>query len=531
MSRPNLTETQHRTFQVRATADTEAREFTGIGVPYGQEIDLFGWRESFDAGAIEAGDTALILWRHDEPIGRVTAARDTAAGYEITGKLSTTDRATEAYTLMRDEVITSMSIGFDPIEYRVEAEGTDAERIVWTKVRAREFSLVPFPAYDQATISNVRHAPTPRKDTAMPDTLTRDNLTAELEPITDRLADFERSIDLIKTQTQPPAAPAGAQFRTMGHFLKAIATGDESAAELHRAYAGGTAADDAAKPNFIGEFIKFVEARLTTLNMFTRGTLPADGNTVEFVRMKPEPADGVTAVGKQTAEGADLAGPFKVILEDDNAPIETWGGWTEISRQRIERSQHNYLDKVLRVMGIEWAKYAEKRFKEYLGTVLTARAADALTIPSAPDYTDYLGSIIDAGDYYAANGYALDGLALSPDRFKELALIEAADGRPLMSVYGSGVNTTGELNLPNGHGNLAGVPVSVLWDTAGIGTFFDKAAIQIDMSPGAPAQLQDENIINLTKQYSIYGYAAMYDPFPGGLLPLEYGTAPVEGGA
>lgn len=526
MSMPDLTETQHRTFQVRAAADTEAREFTGIGVPYGQEIDLFGWRESFDPGAIEGGDTALILWRHNEPIGKVSKARDTDAGYEITGKLSTTDRANEAYTLLRDEVVTSMSIGFDPIEYRVEAEGTAEERIVWTKVRAREFSLVPFPAYDQATISNVRQAPTPRKDTAMPDTLTRDDLAADLEPITDRLSDFERSIELIKTQTQPAAAPAGAQFRSMGHFIKAIATGDESAAELHRAYAGGTDADDVVKPNFIGEFIKFIEARLTTINMFTRGTLPADGNTVEFVRMKPEPTPAATVIDKQTAEGADLVGPFKVKLEDDNAPIETWGGWTELSRQRIERSQHNYLDKVLRVMGIEWAKYAEKRFKEYLNTVLAARATDALALPTAPDYTDYLGAIIDAGDYYAANGYALEGLALSPDRFKELALVEAADGRPLMSVYGAGTNTTGELNLPKGHGNLAGVPVSVIWDTEGIGTFYDSAAIQLDMSPGAPAQLQDENIINLTKQYSIYGYAAMYDPFPGGILPLGYATEP-----
>lgn len=529
MSRPDLTATQHRTFQVRASDDAEAREFSGIGVPYGQEIDLFGWREAFDPGAVEGGDTALILWRHDEPIGRVTAGKDTEAGYEVTGKLSTTERGDEAYTLLRDGVITSMSIGFDPIEYRVEAEGTPDERIVWTKVRAREFSLVPFPAYDQATISNVRHAPTPRKDTAMPDTLTRDDLAADLEPLNNRLEDFERSLDLIKTNTQPATAPAGSQFRSMGAFLKAIATGDESAAEFHRAYAGGTAADDVLHNNFVGEFIKWIDARLTTINMFTRGTLPPDGNTVEFVRMKPEAVDGATVIDKQTAEGADLAGPFKVKLEDDNAPIETWGGWTELSRQRIERSQHNYLDKVLRVMGIEWAKYAEARFKAYLNTVLTARAADALAIPAVPDYTDYLGAIIDAGDYYAANGYTINGLGLSPDKFKELALIEAADGRPLMSVYGSGVNTTGELNLPTGHGNLAGVPVNVIWDTTGIGTFYDSAALQIDTSPGAPAQLQDENIVNLTKQFSIYGYAAMYDPFPGGILPLSYATA--EGGA
>lgn len=524
-SLPNLDQRQHRTFEVRAAADTESREFTGIGVPYGQEIDLMGWRESFDPGSIQNGDTALILWRHDEPIGRVTETRDTEAGLEITGRLSTTERGNEAYTLLRDGVISSMSIGFDPEEYRVESEGTPEERVVWTKVRAREFSLVPFPAYDQATVTNVRHTDTaPRKDTTMNDTTV--NLTrADLDPITNKLEDFERSIALIESNTAQRTAPDVPQFRSMGHFLKSIATGDDQAAEFHRAYVGGTAADDVLHNTVIGEFIKWVEARMTTINMFTRGTLAPDGNVVEFVRA--DWANSSAAIGTQTAEGADLPGPSKVKLVPDTADIETWGGWTELSRQRIERSQHNYLDKVLRIMGIEYAKYGEAEMKAFLNTVLTARAAEGIAMPTTPDYTDYLGAIIDAGDYYASNGFTVDGLALSPDRFKELALVEAADGRPLMSVYGQGTNTTGTLNLPQGHGDLAGVPVRVIWDTTGIGTFYDSAAIQIDTSPGSPAQLQDENIINLTKQYSLYGYAAIYDPFPEAILPLSYAA---EGG-
>lgn len=544
LTKPAIGAVQHRSVpaMLRAkaddTGDVSGFEFSGIGVPYDTEIEMFGWRERFAPGSIEGAESALVLWRHNDPIGKVTRTEDTADGCSIDGRISQTERGRDAAVLLRDEVVTKLSIGFEPREYHIEVDDNGQETIVYDRAIAHEFSLVPFPAYDTAAISDVRERPsTPdsERNTPMPETLTRATLDEAMQArdreLAEKMEDFERALARVETNTAPSGPGAGSQYRSMGHFLKELSKGDEAAAEFHRAYAGGTDADDVVKNTPIGEFIKWVEARLTTINMFSRGTLPPDGNTVEFVRMPAQaPTAGKnTAVAKQTAEGANLKGPFKIKLEDDNAQIETWGGWTELSRQRIERSQHNYLDKVLRVMGLEWARYAESRFKTYFQEQLTARAADALVLPGTPDYTDYLGAIVDAGDYYASNGFVVDGLALSPNRFKELALVEAADGRPLMSVYGSGTNITGELNLPKGHGNLAGVPVSVVWDTQGIGTFYDESALQIDMSPGAPAQLQDENIINLTKQFSIYGYAAMYDPFPGGLLPLSYGNGNGDG--
>lgn len=509
-----------RTAQIRA-ADDDAMTFSGIGVPYNEVIEHWFGREQFAPGSVDSED-ALILYGHYDPIGRLESGEDTEAGYRVNARLSDTTRGRDVHTLMKDGVLTKMSIGFEPIEYSV-SEDDEGELITWTKVRAREFSVVPFPAYDSAAVETVRHRHT--KETPMPtETLTRAELDAALEGQQSKFEDLERSMKRIEANTTPAGPAAGSQFRSMGHFLHALATGDEKAAEFHRAYAGGTEADDLVKETPVGEFIKWVEARMTTINMFSRGTLPATGNTVDFVRMPPGEQDKAL-IGTQAAEGDNLVGPFKIALEDDSAKIETWGGWTELSKQRIERSQHNYLDKVLRVMGIGWARHAEARFKAFLAAQLAGRTADGLPIGAAADYTEYLGAIVDAGDYYAANGYALDGLALSPDKFKALALVEAADGRPLMSVYGTGTNTTGVLNLPKGQGNLAGVPVDVVWDTTGHQFFYDSAALQIDMSPGAPAQLQDENIINLTKQFSLYGYAALYDPFPGGLLPLVE-TAP-----
>ena len=53
-------------------------------------------------------------------------------------------------------------------------------------------------------------------------------------------------------------------------------------------------------------------------------------------------------------------------------------------------------------------------------------------------------------------------------------------------------------------------------DTA---AFIDPDAITVWES-GGPFQLQDQDIINLTGDYSVYGYMAMGTTFPGGITPL-----------
>ncbi|MFB9775384.1 phage major capsid protein [Brevibacterium otitidis] len=519
-----------RDMDVHIRAKADGRGFTGIGVPYGEEIELWGLRERFEPGCVELdmdGVPSLVLWRHDEPIGKITAGRDTETGFEIEASLSATERGREAAMLLDDGVITRLSIGFVPIEWRIEHdEDADTDVIVHTKVRALEFSLVPFPAYAGATVQSVRHRPTPpeqsERTSAMPETLTRDDMTAALTPLTEGLDDLERQLNLLAAGGSSAPNP-GRNWRSMGEFLKALASGDESAAEFHRAFTGATTADDLTKDNFVGNFIKFVDERRKLINTFARDTLPAQGMTVDFVRLEGD----TLKAGKQTKEGADLPGPGKVNLKADNEAIDTFGGWTELSRQLIERSTVNYLNLVLKALGIKYAKATEEAFRAKLTEVMTARDSDALTLPAKADYTDWLTSIVDAGQAYEESGMELQGLLMSPDWFKELMTVEAADGRPIMSVYGQGTNVIGQVDLPKGEGNLTSVPVKVLWGETGKATFFDSAALQTMESPGAPAQLQDENIVNLTKQFSIYGYAAFIDPFPQGIVPVKKTSAGV----
>ena len=83
-----MNDLQTRRFTIRADADAEPRTVRGLAVPYGVEIELApGYFESIAPGALaDRADDATslkLVWRHDEPIGLITSATETAEGIEI----------------------------------------------------------------------------------------------------------------------------------------------------------------------------------------------------------------------------------------------------------------------------------------------------------------------------------------------------------------------------------------------------------------------------------------------------------------
>lgn len=522
LTRDTITSDRQLDVQIRAKDDA-GRTFTGLGVPYGETIDLWGIRERFEPGSVERdpdGVPSLVLWRHDEPIGKITAGRDTDAGYEIDGALSDTERGREVATLLADGVITRLSIGFRPEEYRIEVADDGTETIVHTKVRASEFSLVPFPAYSSATVTKVRHRtdPAPQEDSTMTETtLTR----ADLDPIETGLQDLERKLANIDENVLRAAGPAQPHFRSMGDYLKQVARGDEYAIEFQRATAGQTSTDTIKNESYIGEFVKFVQDRRRLINTFDKGPLPADGMAVEYAQLK----SNTLKAGAQTAEGANLPGPGKVILEPKSEPIRTFGGWTELTRQVVERSSIAYLDIVLKALGLEYIKATNAAFRERILGVITSQAANAIELPTAATVYDWRDAIIDAADLYETNGFALEGLLVSKDKFKELQRLEYTNV-PALKVNAAD-EFSGTLTLPQGDGNLASVNVQTMFGEVPEGTaaFYDSSALQTRENPNAPTQLQDENIVNLTKQFSLYGYMAVTAPFPTAIVPVTTAAA------
>ena len=513
-----MSEMHVRELHVRATDDA-TREITAIGVPYGQVItpDPEGIHvgETFDRDSVTLRDEGtLVMWRHGEPIGLVSSLRQTPAGPELKLKLSDTTLGRDAYQLAKDGVVRQMSIGWDDGDYVVDDAGVRH----WTGVPAREFSLVPFGAYGEgATVTKVRSK---AKETDMPEseTLTR----ADLTPVNAALDELKRGLALVGT----PATPAAPKFRSMAHFLKAIAAGDEAAAEFHRAYTGATTDDTVMKDSFIGEFIKLVTQRRRIVEKFSRDTLPKDGLSVDFYQLDED----TTQVAKQAAQGDDLLFG-KVKLKSANSPISTYGGWTELSRQAIERATLPALNITLRALALKYGQTTEAAARAvYLAQIATNRAAagkfvDMGATAAAATADQWRDALVEAAEKYETNGFGMAGLDVSKDVFKTLIHLKDGDHR-LMKVYGDGVNQVGVLDLSKLSGNLAGVKVEMIpLATAGTASFYDPVAMTTLESSGAPAQLQDENIINLSKQFSLYGYAANVVPFPTAIVPVKFAAA------
>lgn len=526
------------TAQVRA-ADTDQRTVTGIGVPYTEELVTPWFRERFAPGSCDDDAAALAYYQHREPIGTLVASRDTEAGREVTLKLSTTTTADEALTLARDGVIRSLSIGFEPVEWTEEyTEDEETPLITHTKVRVREYSLVPFPAYETAGISAIRSHPTeqdtPMDPKALPADLVR---TADLEDTTKNLrAELTDAIRAARVSfagetSDPSPLEAASEFRSFGDFVHTLVASDapaERKALAQTLYRDVVTTDVdvlAQGPGFIGDLTQKIQARRRWITRFTTKPLPAKGMTVDYVRRTR-----TATVGEQLKELDPLPKGTTRGVTSASAPVRTFGGAETVSRQVIDRLPEDEVAGIFEAMAYVYAEETDKAMSQHIIKELDAQlkaGTNVLNMPAAPGAFDWISAVVDAAEHYDSSAYGFTELALSSDIFKALATEAGTDGRPLLSLNaGTGAtNVVGTLNLPKIEGNLLNVPVTLLAGTTGRALFMDPIAFEFRESPGAPFRLTDDEPLNLSRDLAVYGYGAFLTPHPDALLSVKFATA------
>jgi HK97 family phage prohead protease len=95
-----------------------------------------------------------ILWQHSEAIGIPLEMTQDDKGLFVVGKISKTRLGDEALELMRDGVIDRMSVRFNIPNGKASTDHAGVRRI--KEVKLLEFSLVTFPANENATIEAVK---------------------------------------------------------------------------------------------------------------------------------------------------------------------------------------------------------------------------------------------------------------------------------------------------------------------------------------------------------------------------------------
>jgi hypothetical protein len=490
--------------------EAQERTITGLAVPYNQEADIGGGiTERFAPGAIDSIEDVKLFYGHDEPIGKVISGRETEAGYEITAKVSSTLRGEEILTLMRDGVLNKFSVGFMPIE-----QDRDGSLITRTLVDLKEVSVVPFPAFAGANITEVRED---QKDSEAIETQTEErksmseNIELDVRSVQDEMAELRRVVEAGLTAATPKVA--GSEIRSQGEFAKKLLIGDAGAIELARA--ASTSANTVTTAAFVGQINNLIDNNRPALSAFSRAALPGTGLAVEYASVTAN----TLVVGEQDPENEALSFG-NLTIANTSAPVKTYGGYTSFSKQTIERSTVDYLNTVFQALTIAYANASNAAFVAHVeALVMTGKVFDI----SAGTLAALIGGITDgASKIFEGTGLRPEAIVTSTEGYKFLMTIVGSDGRPVVLQDGQGVNNVGTANLPGLSGNLLGMPVIV--DpamTANKVYMANSRAIQSFESAGAPVRLTDGDITTLTDSVSVYGYMAITTPFAGAIVELD----------
>ena len=486
------TNMENRSFEIRET-NTEAREVIGRAVPYNETIDIGGGdKEQFVRGSVDLNSHVKLFRGHKEIIGKVNHMEEREDGLWIKAKISNTKLGDETLELVKDGAIRSFSVGFIPV-----VDEKQDRTIIRKKVNLKEVSLVDFPAYENASVTEVREI---KEETNNMETTTTPDYSSEIAEVRNHAEELERRLEVLSAdKTEAPTAP---KFRSYGEYVKSVATGEDSGLTLARAFAdtNSVMADSILKNAWVNETIRILNNGRPTYNVFTSAPLPADGMTIEYPLLNSDSS----AIEEQEAEGDSLTFG-KIDLTSATANIKTYGGYTAMTRQLIERSSVAYVDAAFRAMAAAYAKKTNNVVKAALAaaststTSVAAWSADAIIEALADSATTVNNE----------TGKSLEFILVSSDVFKQLAKQVDGLARPIAAATNPS-NGFASINPVGLTGSIAGLPI-VLDPSLPNGTFYtgSSTALTTYESAGAPFRLNDGDITNLTQQFSVYGYLAV----------------------
>jgi len=506
--------------------------------------------EEFAPGAIMMpAEGVLLRNEHKEDVGILTRSTTDATGWNVELEINKTEAGAKVRDLLKRGELKAFSIGFanNPLETKFDAIRNVYRR---TKALVKEISVTARPQHLKTDVAYVRSNPITegnnmsddekKPEAKLPTPAPQENLLTRSE-LEDAMRDLRGELkDQLKTRSETTR-----DTRSPGEFLKALASGDNATVKryenlLTRSNSELLEAVDQLKTrafptegildnsilldSWVGDLTRLVDEPAILKNVFSTGTLPATGMSIEYGALVTD----ATVVDVQAAEGDNLEYGY-VDIELKTAPVKTYGGYSRLSRQAIERSSISYLDTMLRAQALRAGKRVNIAIRTAFTTAYAAQvtAGNKVTITDETDYTDVTDALVDGVDLLLDEGLTADYLVVDKATFKALKNMSSTDGRPTMLLDGAGVNNVGQLNLSGLSGRLAGITVvcdpNMVYDPTG--TVTNTAALvnsqAIRFRSSGIAQLTAENIVNLSNDFSLYFYAAIATEIPKGIIPVE----------
>lgn len=413
-----------------AAGDQPRRTFIGIAAPYGvAATTMDGTKVQFAEGALPAdGNAPKLLEFHDQsrPVGIVTERVSIpGVGMSFAARISDTAAGRDALTLIKDGVLTEVSVGVDPIEFSWQGD-----TMVVTKAAWNELSLVTAGAFgEQAKIETV-YAQAATDEPASTDVEGEPTPTQEGEPEVETPEVIEAAAPATVETTPTVFASARREFKlpSASEYICAMVRGGSEFAQLNANIRA--AAPDVVTGDIPGVLpIPIVQP---IYNNF-RGLRPV----IDASGARALPSGGKvfirpvvtthSSIGGGLAENTTIT-QSTFVVTDVQIQKEIFGGFSDVSEASIDWSQPEVLGAMLDDMGRVYANQTD---------------AAACTELETCTQTETLGTITDPADwatfvYNAAaqiltnsNGNLPNTLYLDPVYWATVGQLVDQSGRPL----------------------------------------------------------------------------------------------------
>lgn len=439
-----------------AAGDQPRRTFIGIAAPYGvAATTMDGTKVQFAEGSLPTdGPAPKLLEYHDQnrPVGIVMERVSIpGVGMSFAAKISDTTAGRDALTLIKDGVLTEVSVGVEPLEFAWEGD-----TMVVTKAAWNELSLVTAGAFGtQARIDTV-YAQAQTDEPAPAEAAAEETPTPEGEPEMETPESIEASAPVETVPTVFAQARREFKLPSAAEYISAFVRGGAEFAQLN-------ANIKAAAPDVITTDIPGVLPVPIVQPIYNnfRGLRPV----IDASGARAMPAAGkvfirpvVTthnSVGPATENTQITQSTF--VVDDVQITKGIYGGYADVSEASIDWSAPEILGAMLDDMSRVYANEVDAVACAELETCSQTNPLADDTDPA--DWITFLYT--SASDILTnSNGNLPDTLYVDPTSWAKLGQLVDQAGRPLFPSVGP-MNAFGSVDPGMYNGNAFGLRVVV----------------------------------------------------------------------
>ena len=453
-------------------ADLETRTITGSIVPFGSVGSTSAGPTIIAAGSVDVPDRVVMLVGHDDdrPVGRLTSHEVTDGGIVASFKIAATTNGDQALLEAAEGIRDGLSVGLAVAESHTD----DSGNLTVTAATLREVSLVTFPAFEAARVSDVAahheepphphphpgDTPKPAKgapkkkehtveETTTPETVVEAAVTPEPAYVPAR----------ITAEAFPYGTPAASGLSMFRDMLEA--SHDPVAADRSRkAVTMLTAATGAAGTSAVAEIIPpgyrgdmYVGEQMWGSPFRSAFVRHAISDATPF---KIPTFNNASGLASNHVEGTNPTAGSLTFGEIVVTPKAISGSYL-VTREALDAANPSLDAIIIQALREAYDNAAE--------TAVAAAILAGATAGAAWPTSDYTAAVIETMAGFIGTRMAeADTVLVNPTAFTELATEKDSSKRP-MNPYLNPSNADGTIGSAAGRLNVAGVSVRQAWSS------------------------------------------------------------------